>query len=669
MNTFLRKTLLITLVFFITGVTFSQKKKIEQANKEFDRFSYIDARAIYLKVVEDGYKSAEIYQKLGDTYYWNSDYDNAAKWYSRLAAEFPDQTTANYYFRAAQSLKSLQKFDEAKKMMAGFAAKGGHGLMLKNFENDPNYLESIGLVSKGFALEEVEVNTGYSDFGPSFYGENKLVYATSSNKSEGFKIDVWNQQPFLDLFVADMDEEGKLSNAKSLSGEINTRYHESSASFTKDGKTVYFTRNNFINGKKGKDKDKTIRLKLYRASSSGDGNWGNIVELPFNNKEYSVAHPALSPDEKRLYFSSDMPGTIGMSDLWFVDITGDNTYSVPVNLGDKINTTARESFPYISKKGNLYFSSDGLDGLGGYDIYVSKLDETGMPGDIINLGEPANSNQDDFGFIINEEKEIGYLSSNRSGAAGSIEDEIYRIRGKCVITIVGTVFDKESGALLPGAEVTLLDSDNKVVNTVIVGQDAAYNFETDCESTYSVRGTKDGYRPNEKIVTTPLLSGTIEIPLPLERIDPCPPDDLGCRLCLQPIFFDFDRFNIRPDAEIELAKILAAMREYPQLIIHIESHTDSRGSHSYNDRLSENRAQSTRDWFIGKGISAERLTAKGYGENQLLDRCLVFDECGKEIGTYDCSEEQRNKPKCSDGVKCSEEEHQLNRRSMFIIQN
>ena len=364
-----------------------------------------------------------------------------------------------------------------------------------------------------------------------------------------------------------------------------------------------------------------------------------------------------------------MPGTIGMSDLWYVEITGDNTYGEPVNLGGGINTEARESFPYISKEGNLYYSSDGLDGLGGYDIYVTKLDQTGMSGDITNLGEPANSSQDDFGFIINEEKEIGYLSSNRNGEGGSIADEIYRIRSKCMITIVGTVFDQTSGQLLPGSEVTLLDENNQVINTITVGKDGAYSFDADCESTYSVRGTKDEYRPNEKIVATPAASGTIEVPLPLQKIDPCPPNDLGCRLCLQPIFFDFDRFNIRPDAEVELAKILAAMRQYPQLVIHIESHTDSRGSKSYNERLSENRAQSTRDWLIAKGISAERLSAKGYGEYQLLDRCLVFDECGKQIGTYDCSKEQLREPKCSDRVECSEEEHQLNRRSIFIIQN
>lgn len=678
MTTLLRKSLLLTLVLFFTCVTFSQKKQVQKANKEFKSLAYIDAREIYLKVIEDGYTSAEIYQKLGDTYYWNSDYVNAAKWYSKLVEEYPQETEVEYYFRASQSLKSIEKYDEAEKMMLAFAAKGGEGgLLLKKFKKDPNYLQSIGLVSKDYLLEKVRVNTGYSDFGPSFYGDNKIVYATSSNKGEGFKIYEWDGQPFLDLFVADMDSIGRLSNARSFSSEINTGYHESSTSFTKDGKTVYFTRNNFINGKKGRDKGKTIRLKLYRATTDGEGTWGNVVELPFNSKEYSVAHPALNADESKLYFSSDMPevdgkpgsGTLGMSDLWYVDILGDNTYGEPVNLGSGINTLARESFPYISKEGNLYYSTDGLAGFGGYDIYVTKLDERGFPGALTNLGEPANSNQDDFGFILNEEKGIGYLSSNRSGTSGSIEDEIYRIQQKCTITIVGTVFDKESKVLLPGAAVTLLDADNKVINRVLAGEDAAYSFEADCDSQYSVRGTKEGYRPNEKIVVTPDEPGIIEVPLLLEIIPVCPPDDLGCHLCLQPIFFDFDRYNIRPDAEVELAKILAAMREYPQLVIHIESHTDSRAPYSYNDGLSDKRAQSTRDWLISKGVSSERLTAKGYGERQLLDRCLIFDECGKEIGTYDCTPEQRASPKCSDGVDCSEEEHQLNRRSMFIIQN
>ncbi|MAZ71552.1 MAG: flagellar motor protein MotB [Flavobacteriaceae bacterium] len=636
------KLILTILVLLITSTGFSQKKEVEKANKEFDKFAYIDAREIYLKVVEDGYESAQIFKNLGDTYYWNSDYDNAAKWYQKLIANYPAEVEATYYYRAAQSLKSLKKYDESDKLMDLYAAVGGDGLVVQNYKNDPDYLESIAFEAKGYELEKVAVNTKFSDFGPSYYGD-KLVYASATTNTEGAKNFEWTDQPFLDLFVADMDSLGYLSNARSLDGTINTKYHESSTTFSKDGTTVYFTRNNFIDGKKGKDKNKTIRLKLYKATNSGDTNWTNIEELPFNSKEYSVAHPTLSKDQKRLYFSSDMPGTLGMSDLWYVEIQGDNSYGEPVNLGPKINTEARESFPFISDEGNLYFSSDGRSGLGGYDIYFTKLDENGMATDIKNLGEPANSNQDDFGFIINEKKRIGYLSSNRDGERGSIDDDIYRVQEKCEIVVEGTVFDSKTKELLPGAIVQLLDENNGLLEEAVADENAAYQFTVACEKTFSIRGAKDEYEPYETIVTTPDKSGTITVPIPLVLIG-CPPNDLGCRLNLQPIYFDFDRYNIRPDAAVELAKILAAMREYKDLIIHIESHTDSRAPFKYNERLSEKRAQSTLNWLVDKGIDRSRLSAKGYGETQLVN-------------------------KCSDGVECTEEEHQLNRRSMFIIQN
>ncbi len=635
-------TSLLLIFLFTVGVSFSQRKDIKKANEDFDKFAYIDAREIYLKVVKDGYQSAEIFKKLGDTYYWNSDYDNAAKWYSRLVNEYPNETEAEYYYRAAQSLKSLGNYKESDELMIQFAAHGGNGLIVRNFESAPNYLNSIAKESREFVLEKVSTNSNVSDFGPSYYGGN-IVYATARASSEGGKVSEWNAQPFLDLYVADVDKDGGLSNAQALPGDINTKYHESTPVFSKDGKTMYFTRNNYLDGKAGKDRKKTIRLKLYKATKSGEFYWTDVVELPFNSDKYSVAHPTLSKDGKRLYFSSDMPGTIGMSDLWYVDILGKNKYGEPVNLGEEINTEARESFPFISEENNLYFSSDGRAGLGGFDIYVAPLSTEGKPGRVKNLGEPANSSQDDFGFIIKETKRRGYLTSNRDGARGSVDDEIYLLKEKCEITITGLVTDEESGELLPGATVMLLDSNNKEITSVVAGDDARYTLTADCDSKYAVRGTKESYAPNEKLVATPTKTGTVEVPLPL-RLVGCPPDDLGCRLSLQPIYFDFDRYNIRPDAEIELAKILAALRQYPELIIHIESHTDSRGNDSYNEALSEKRAQSTLNWLVKKGIDRDRLSAKGYGENRLVNEC-------------------------SNGVKCTEEEHQLNRRSMFIIQN
>lgn len=636
MKTLPNKFILLTLVILFTSVSFAQKKEVEKANKEFDKFAYIDAREIYLKVVEDGYTSAQIFKNLGDTYYWNSDYDNAAKWYQRLVNEYPNEAEAMYYYRAAQSLKSLGQDAVADELMEAYIRKGG----------DPKIIQATNtsFLEYEVELQKVSVNTDNSDFGSAFYG-NKLVYASATIQTEGDKIHEWNQQPFLDLFEADMDENGMLSNPTKLNGEVNTKFHESSAVFTKDGNTMYFTRNNFIDGKKGRDKEKTIRLKLYKATKNSETYWTNIVELPFNSKEYSVAHPALSLDEKRLFFSSDMPGTTGMSDIWYVDILEDGTYGTPMNVS-ALNTEARESFPFISENNNLYFASDGRGGLGGYDVFMVPMGDDGMPdGEIKNLGAPTNSNKDDFGFIINERKRIGYVSSNRDGEKGSVADEIYRVQERCEVTIAGTITSNVNNEPVANATVTLLDENSIVVKTMTADANGRYSFDNlaECSSVYIVRAIGDGCEYNEKLVTTPSTSGTVMADLVLE-CDPCPPNDLGCRLKLEPIYFDFDRYNIRPDAEIELAKILAAMRQYPELIIHIESHTDSRGNDAYNEALSEKRAQSTLEWLVGKGIDRSRLSARGYGEYQLTNQC-------------------------SNGVECTEEEHQLNRRSMFIIQN
>ena len=632
------------LTLLISSVSFSQEKRIEKADKEFDRLAYIDAREIYLKVIEDGYESAEIYQNLGDTYYWNSDYDNAAKWYALLIEKFPGEAAPSYYLRAAQSYKSIDKYDESDKLMIAYSTMSGDNLIVQNFEETRDYLSIIAFTSKKYELEKTAINTETSDFGGSYYMD-KIVFA-SADGTTGDKIYSWTEQPFLDLFMADRDENGRLTNKERLRGAINTEYHESSAVFTKDGNTIYFTRNNFRKGKARKDKGKTVRLKLYTATKNENGVWGDVVELPFNSAEYSTAHPALSLDETKLYFSSDMPGTLGMSDIFYVDIEENNTYGAPVNLGIKVNTEARESFPFISVQGNLFFATDGRPGLGGYDIYSGTIDENSKVGVLQNIGSPANSNQDDFGLIINEDENLGYLTSNRDGEQGSTDDDIYRIQfSSCKVELAGIVVDAKTGSLLPGATVVLLDADNMQIEETIADKDAAFSFPgVECETQYTVRASKDAYEPNEKVVTTPNETITLNLEIPLTPVDPCPPEDLGCRLSLLPIYFDFDKSFIRPDAEIELAKILAALRQYPELEIHIESHTDSRGSDSYNEALSERRAQSTLQWLIGKDISRDRLTAKGYGEYNLRNQC-------------------------SDGAKCSEEEHQYNRRSMFIIQD
>lgn len=610
----------------------AQNGKVKKANKDFDRYKFIDAREIYLKVVEDGYASAQIYQQLGDTFYWNSDYDNAAKWYAKLISEFPGEAETIYFYRASLAHKSIEKTSESERYMSMYLDRGG----------DPGILKAsqTKLINYEVSLSKASVNSEYSDFSPSFY-QNMVVFASSKTGSTGDKVHAWMEQPFTDLYLGTVNSEGDITSSTPLGGDVNTRYHETTPTFTKDGKTMYFTRNNFIDGKKGRDKDKTLHLKIYKATSVGNNTWGNIVELPFNNEEYSVAHPTLSADEKRLYFAAEIPGGYGMSDLWYVDINGENQYGEPVNLGPNINTEARESFPFISSENELYFSSDGRGGLGGFDVFKVSLDESDA--EVSNLGEPTNSIKDDFGFIINDETRIGYVSSNRGGTEGSIDDDIYLVKEICKIQLAGKVYDIDTGEPIPAANVTISDESNNLVDTAVVGADGMYSFELDCDQKYTLRASKSNYTPFEKLIATPDKTSELTVDAPLKIIDPCPENDLGCKLTLLPIYFDFDKWNIRPDAEIELAKILAAMRQYPSLVIHIESHTDSRANNAYNIRLSERRAQSTLNWLVSKGIDKSRLTAKGYGETQLVNEC-------------------------ADGVPCTEEAHQLNRRSMFIIQ-
>ena len=387
-------------VFLLVGSTFAQENKIKKANEEFDNYGYIDARKIYLSVVEDGYESAQVLKKLGDTYYFNSEYTEANKWYGKLIDTYPNEVEPEYYFRAAQTLKSVGKYEESKAMMEKFTASSNGSVLAQSQMNNWKSIEDLTKTkNKKFRVTNITAEMSGSDFGPSFYG-NKIVFASSSINTEGSKIHDWNGLPYLDLFEAEIDEDGMLTNIKSLQGDINSPYHESSAVFTKDGKTVYFTRNNYIDGKKKRGKKRLVSLKIYKATKNNDGTWDNVQELPFNDDSYSVAHPALNPAETRLYFSSNMEGTLGESDIWYVDILENGNYGKPVNLGPEINTEERETFPFISEKNRLFFSSNGHVGLGGLDVFRASYDDAQGFHAITNLEQPINSNQDDFGFIV-----------------------------------------------------------------------------------------------------------------------------------------------------------------------------------------------------------------------------------------------------------------------------
>jgi len=637
--------LYLPIIFLIAGNTFSQEKQVADANKKFNDLSYIDAISVYERVANKGYKSAELFQKLGDSYYFNSEFEKASKWYGELFKMNNLTIPTLYYYRYSQTLKSVGNYKKADELLIKFNEMAQDDLRGQLHIKNKNYLEIIKSNSGRYTIKDAGINSGYADFGSSLYG-NKIVFASARDTGGLFKREhKWTNEAFTDLYVSEMKPDSSMSVPVKFSKKINTKFNESTPVFTKDGKTMYFTRNNFKDGKKGKDKNKVTFLKIYKAVLK-DSIWTDITELPFNSNDYNVAHPALSADEKTLYFASDMPGTLGQSDLFRVAINENGYFGAIQNLGPQINTEGKETFPFITTENELYFASDGHPGLGGLDVFVSRSDKTGNFTPPVNVGAPVNSSNDDFAFSINNETRIGFFSSYRTKGKGS--DDIYRFKENkiliCEQMLTGIITDSQTGNILPSAEVILLDENLKELKKTTSDEKGAYTFEVECGKTYYVRAKKADTIPNEAKIVIAEVSGKSELPVPLDKV--VVPfsvgEDIAKKLNIKKIYFDLGKSFIRPDAATELAKVLEVMLEYPTMKIDVRSHTDSRDSHKSNEKLSDRRAKATIAWFIEKGISPERLSGKGYGETQLINQC-------------------------ADGVKCTEEQHQLNRRSEFII--
>jgi len=605
-----KKVLLLSITLItIFGTALSQERLLEKADEKYNEYSFRPAIDIYKKVREKGFSSPDLLKRLGNSYYFNANYEEASEIYKELIEKYDSVVTPDYVFRYAQSLKTLGEYENADAMMVKFSQMAKESGIDSSFDED--------------YMSKIDRDTG-----------NLARYRHT-----------WNARDFLDIYeVNEANEEGEV--VKKVPGDINTRLHESTSIITKDGNTMYFTRNNFLDGKKYKDEKGTIRLKIYKASLV-EGEWTEIEELPFNSDSYSVAHPVLSPDEKVLYFVSDMPGSLGESDIFKVQIIGDGTYGPPINLGKTINTEARETFPFITQSDVLYFSSDGHPGLGGLDVFATKIAFDEYDQTIVNVGKPINGKYDDFSFILDEETNTGYFASNRIDGMG--DDDIYSfsesepISLDCLQDVTGTVRDRISNEILAGATVKIIDEENNEVSSTITNSKGEYTLSLDCNQGNFVRALMEGYVPSEEyLVKSYGKPRIVDFYLERDLVTGGFGDDLAKLLQLSTIYFDLNKFNIRPDAEIEIQKVIAAMEKYPSLKIKVNAHTDSRGNDAYNLWLSQKRAQSTVAYMISKGISADRLDGEGFGEERLMNEC-------------------------ENGVRCSNEKHQLNRRSEFII--
>ena len=619
------KNLYIALSFVMAGMTLSaQNKDTETADKLFNRFEYVDAAQAYLKLVENDKADPYVYRQLAESYYNVFNSKEAARWYAK-ATETPQD--AETYYRYAQMLKGQGQYEQANAQMQKFASAAPSDQRAIEFKKDPNYLPKLKSQAKLYDQKALSINSDKSDFGAFLSNENILYFASARNKSR--KTYGWNEEPFLDLYQSVNNSDGTFAEATPV-GSINTMYHDGPATVSADGKTMFFASESFKEQEFKKDKKNRLKMGqvyIYKATKDGDG-WGNIREAGFNSRDYSASNPSLSPDGKMLYFSSNMPGSIGGNDIWRVAINDDGTYGTPENLGTKVNTEGSESFPFITGDNRLFFASDGKKGFGGLDVFMIDL---AKGTDAMNVGMPVNSEKDDFAFSFNSTKNMGFFSSNRDG-----NDNIYQATPLCAAEIVTTVKDALTGDLLSNAKVSILDDKRNVIETRTSGSNGQVSYDVDCGKAYTLQVEKEGYE-SKTLPVSKTTGGKVEIPADLQPIETIVTPE---SVTLNEIYFEFDRSNITREGAFELDKLVQVLNKYPEMVIMAKAHTDNRGSDAYNMSLSDRRARATVQYVISKGIAKERISGQGYGESQPKEAC---------------------------GGDCTEEQHAKNRRSEFLI--
>lgn len=637
--------LMAVLTVFINAATAQEQPSIrDRADELYRRYEYANAVKLYAKLVDTRNSHLQDLERLAESYWRMKDYESAENWYARVVQR--DDASPENLLSYGRVLKVNGKYAEAKRQLEAYAAKTGNAPSVAvEIAGCDSALLWMASPTIHRLRNEAAVNTTNSEFAVFPSGDH-VYYTGEAERKSVMDTYGWTGNAFLRAYTAPLSSAGTLGDPSLAAEEINdSKYHVGPIVAEKDGNTLYVTRT-YV----GKDvepqkeaghryRTNKLELHIYREV---DGAW---VAEPFaynDVNQYSVGHAALSADENVLYFSSDMPGGRGGADIWYSERHADNSWGSPVNAGPVINSSGDELFPNIAPDGTLYYSTDGLAGMGGLDVFKSNGSKSqwDVPE---NLRYPVNSAADDFAYLIYEEDGGGYrgfLSSDRRGGKGG--DDIYSFsfeKPKIIIILKGTTSDKATGERLPATSVTLYDGEREIVAKKNSSETGAFIFVLDRNQTYTVLGQKVGYHADSAKVSTLGIhkSDTLEVTLLLE-----PVFQVGQTFELENIYYDFDKHNIRPDAAAILDELVRTLRDNPTLKIELSSHTDSRGSHAYNEALSQRRAQSAVDYLVSRGIARDRMVAKGYGETKLVNRC-------------------------ADGVPCSREEHQANRRTEVTV--
>ncbi|SFG60722.1 OmpA family protein [Pontibacter chinhatensis] len=634
------------------------QSSLKKADRHFENYEFALALPVYKEAIQKRKPDLPTVERIATAYRLTRQNQEAELWYGKVVA-MPGRPPMNLFYYA-EALRSNGKYQEAKEQYMLWGEE-----MPEHADRAQQLMEATDLslrLMKQPAVAEVTQLPGLSvpgasDFSPAVYGNNGIIFTSDrgvSKDGKDPKVYGWTGRPYLQLFIAQEISEGTYGRPQPLQDVINSDFHNATASAAKEGGKLYFTRTKMVPAlgnvnadptswvEKNENQNLINRLEIYSADRQG-GNWSNIQPFEYNKvEEYSVGHPAISPDGQVLYFVSDMPGSLGDTDIYYSLRKADGSWGAPVNAGPVINTSGRESFPYVDADGKLYFASDGHVGMGGLDIFSAE-GERGNWRTVKNLGYPINTPQNDYGIMFTEPGKRGLLSSNRDSQNGTEDIYSFNILKKPVvlaITTLGRYQNKLRQTVqdpLPNTRI-LMSQQNSKDSTVVITDEKAQSFvDARAGNAYTFAGSKIGFLKMVSSINIPdTAPDTVQVALLFDK------NEVEKAIVLENIYYDLDKWDIRPDAAKELDKLVTLLKNNPAVEIEMGSHTDSRESHKYNQLLSERRAQAAVDYLVSKGIERNRLTAKGYGKTRLVN-------------------------KCADGVECPEEEHQKNRRTEFTI--
>jgi len=619
----------ITLFAVITGIMIScVSSHIRKGDRYYDAIAYSKAIPHYEKAYEK-HPNQKFAINLADSYYKTGKFTKAEKVYSKVVTETTeiDIQTFNY----AKVLMTNRKYDEAKLQLLKYLEIHDNDKVAQMLLNSCNTIDDRFIDTSLYKLTPITTEGLTNTFSVTEYRDG-IVFIADKEVFWGKKKNPWTGTSYLNMYTMKKSNDGKWLNPQLLAGDINGPFHEGPASFSSDGSTVYFTRSNYYKRKMEVSNDLENNLKIFKAKLI-DGKWKNLEELPFNSDSYSVGHPTISSNGNTLYFVSDIPGGYGGTDIYKTELI-DGKWTQPENIGPTVNTSGNEMFPYYGDDEALYFSSDAHNSMGGLDVFITYFNgKRWMAPE--NLNYPINSFKDDFGFVINNKSNTGFISSSRSDG-----DKIYEFnKYDPTFTLYG--FANKKGNDIPVSGVTVEITNVETGKLVSVQSNAKGLFEINLspETKYALYCSKTGcFTRTDDLSTIGLKYSTdFFADFELEEII------INKPIVIKNIFYDFDKWNIRPDAALELDKIAQVLKDNPTIEIELGSHTDVRGSANYKQVLSERRAAAVVYYMISKGIMPSRLTWKGYGESIQINECTSIS------------------------VDCSEEKHEENRRTEFKV--